>query len=267
MVLRASITSGRILRRWFANETSGVASVSIDGEVAAFSEDRRAVGWAVRLDEPSVWDRVDPRDHVVQRNYPGVQPGAQLEGGSRRVAVGPQQRSHDALHPCRPRLRRSRDEDVVRPRSESLPPLAVIVDVLATARRRQHRCHSASVAASDQRGVVRTPQVLRRLTLSGNAGYRPQEGAPLVPYGAPSQWSARRRRDGNPLPLGSQPSAFRSPGPPAHTDPVPPRDHSPTPPRRPPSARPDPPFLAHSRYGWPGTGSSSTATPPCGRPS
>ena len=172
MVLRASITSGRNLSRWFANERSASVSVSIDGEVVAFSEDRRAVGWAVRLDEASVWDRVDPRDHVVQWNYSGVQPGAQLEGASRRVAVGHNSEANDAQQPCRPRLRRSRDEDVVRPRSESLPPLAVIVDVLATAHRRQHRCHSASVPTSDQRGGVRTPQESRRLTLPGNPGYR-----------------------------------------------------------------------------------------------
>ena len=71
----------------------------IHGEVAAFSEDRRAVGWAVRLDEPSVWvSRPAPSRSCRPTELSGRP--ARGSGRRREQGVSPWGHNSDATMPC-----------------------------------------------------------------------------------------------------------------------------------------------------------------------
>jgi len=89
-----------------------VPAVSGDHDVARRIEDRDAIGGCVGLDIPAMRLRLEPRAQLVEIVDEAIEPGPGLHHDARKVAIRPQQRGDDCLHPCRAALGRRRDKDV-----------------------------------------------------------------------------------------------------------------------------------------------------------
>lgn len=77
------------------------------------------------LDIPAMRLRLEPCDQFVEIIDEAIEPRPDLHHDAWKVAVRPQQRGDDCLHPCRAALGRRADEDVTGSVVVGGPPSAV----------------------------------------------------------------------------------------------------------------------------------------------